>query len=107
MNINEKTTYITITGMQHYYGTPAFPGIAELFKRGVVVTLKKDHENEYDNEAIEVRFPGLGKIGYVANSVRTVIGESSSAGRIYDRFGEETEATVYAVLPDGLICTMN
>ena len=38
----------------------------------------------YDKEAISVNLAGLGKIGYVANSPYTVLGESYSAGRLYD-----------------------
>ena len=45
--------------------------------------LKKEKDNEYDKEAISVNLPGLGKIGYVANSPYTVLGESYSAGRLY------------------------
>ena len=44
----------------------------------------KREDNEYDKEAIKVIYEGLGKIGYVANSSYTVIGDSMSAGRIYD-----------------------
>lgn len=50
----------------------------------MVVYLKKDKGNEYDKEAISVNLAGLGKIGYVANSPYTVLGESYSAGRLYD-----------------------
>ena len=45
-------------------------------------------DNEYDKEAIKVTYEGLGKIGYVANSSYTVIGESMSAGRLYDKIGD-------------------
>ena len=37
-------------------------------------------------------FEGLGKIGYVANSSNTVIGDSMSAGRIYDKIGDTAKA---------------
>lgn len=50
----------------------------------MVVYLKKDKDNEYDKEAISVNLAGLGKIGYVANSPYIVLGESYSAGRLYD-----------------------
>ena len=36
----------------------------------------KEPDNEYDNEAIQVKIKGLGKVGYVANSPYTVKGES-------------------------------
>lgn len=38
--------------------------------------------------------PGLGLIGYVANSYKTVIGESYSAGRLYDKIGDTAVGTV-------------
>ena len=50
--------------------------------------LEKEPDNEYDKEAIKVTYEGLGKIGYVANSSYTVIGESMSAGRLYDKIGD-------------------
>lgn len=89
--------YITITGMYHYHG-------AEFLERGMDIILEKDHENEYDSEAIQAKIPGIGKIGYVANSVRTVLGESMSGGRLYDKIGETAEATVAFILPAGVIC---
>ena len=54
--------------------------------------LKKEPDNKYDHEAIQVKVPGLGVIGYVANSVQTVLGESYSAGRLYDKIDDEAEA---------------
>ena len=47
---------------------------------------------------------GLGKIGYVANSSYTVIGESMSAGRLYDKIGDAAYARVVLVTPAGTIC---
>ena len=38
----------------------------------------------HDREAIRADMTGLGKIGYVANSPYTVVGESWSAGRLYE-----------------------
>lgn len=54
-----------------------------------------------------VKMPGLGKIGYVANSICTVLGESYSAGRLYDKFGDTTTGTVYALVNGGIICTLD
>ncbi len=71
------------------------------------VRLVKDKNNEYDKEAIQVEMAGLGKVGYVANSPYTVIGESMSAGRIYDKIKDSATATVVYVLPQGLICSLN
>ena len=52
------------------------------------VKLVKEPDNEYDKEAIKVEMPGIGHIGYVANSPYTVVGESYSAGRLYDKIGD-------------------
>ena len=72
-----KKIYFTITGMSHYYGD-------NFFEKGMTVTLVKEKDNEVDSEAIKVELEGLGTVGYVANSPYTVLGESYSAGRLYD-----------------------
>ena len=59
-----------------------------------------------DSEAIKVEMPGIGQIGYVANSPYTVIGESYSAGRIYDKIDDEAYGTVLYVLPRGVLCKL-
>ena len=73
--------YFTIAGCSHYFGS-------YFMEKGMKVKLEKEPDNEYDKEAIKVTYEGLGKIGYVANSSYTVIGESMSAGRLYDKIGE-------------------
>ena len=92
-----SSAYITVTGLNHYFG-------AEFLEPKMTVRLVKDPDNEYDSEAIRVEMDGLGKIGYVANSPYTVLGESYSAGRIYDRIGDTATATVQSVLPKGVLC---
>lgn len=52
-------------------------------------------------------FEGLGKIGYVANSSYTVIGDSMSAGRIYDKIGDTAKAKVVLVTEYGTICRLS
>ncbi len=91
--------YITATGMNHYLGT-------EFVKEGMTVKLVKEPDNKYDSEAIRVEMEGLGKIGYVANSTQTVIGESMSAGRLYDKFEEICEAYVKYVFPYAVLCVV-
>ena len=49
-----------------------------------------------------VKKEGLGLIGYVANS--TVIGESMSAGRLYDKIGKKATAKVVMLTNAGVIC---
>ena len=90
---------ITITGTCHYYGQ-------EFIKPGMKIQLIKDPENKYDREAIRAEVKGIGKIGYVANSPQTVLGESMSAGRLYDRIGDEAAGIVRYVLPDGVVCEL-
>ena len=92
-----SSCYITVTGLDHYFGS-------EFIEPKATVKLVKEPDNEHDREAIRVEMDGLGKIGYVANSPYTVLGESFSAGRIYDRIGDTAIATVKYVLPKGVLC---
>ena len=89
--------YITITGTNHFHGT-------EFMEPKMEVTLRKDPDNEYDSEAIKAEMPGLGQVGHVANSTYTVLGESMSAGRLYDRIGDTARAEILYVLPKGVVC---
>ena len=91
--------YFTIAGMQHHHGQ-------EFIEPGMKVKLVKEPDNEVDSEAIKIEMPGLGLIGYVANSPYTVLGESWSAGRIYDKIGDEAEGTVLYKLPKGVLCVL-
>ena len=90
--------YFTLTGTNHYFGK-------EFLKKGAKIRLEKEPDNEYDKEAIKVTYEGLGKIGYVANSSYTVIGDSMSAGRIYDKIGKKAKAKVVLVTDHGTICS--
>jgi len=89
--------FITLTGTKHYFGN-------DFLEKGTKIRLEKEPNNEYDKEAIKVTYKGLGKIGYVANSSYTVIGESMSAGRLYDKIGDVAYAKVILVTPAGTIC---
>ena len=89
--------YFTLTGTKYYHGK-------EFLKPGMKLKLKKEPDNKYDKEAIVVRMEGLGDIGHVANSTYTVIGESMSAGRIYDKIGDTAKAKVVLVTDHGTIC---
>ena len=92
--------YFTLTGTKHYLGM-AF------FKPDMVVTLQKEPDNPFDREAIQVTLPGLGVVGHVANSPYPVLGESMSAGRLYDRMGDAAQGTVIYVLNGGAICRLD
>lgn len=91
--------YFTITGTHCRYGT-------DFFEPGMQVNLTKETDNEFDSEAIKVELPGMGKVGYVANSTRTRIGDSSSAGRIYGVIGDTAKGTVLYVLENGVVCEL-
>ncbi len=88
--------YITIAGAQFRYGS-------EFLEKGMTVKLLKEPDNEYDKEAIRVELKPIGTIGYVANSVKTVIGDCYSAGRLYDKIGDKAKAEILYVLPNGII----
>ncbi len=92
--------YFTLTGTKHYYGQ-------DFLKKGMKIYLEKERDNEYDKEAIKVTCEGLGKIGYIANSSYTVIGDSMSAGRIYDKIGDTAKAKVVLVTDCGIICRLS
>ena len=94
-----SSTYFTVTGLHHYYGD-------SFLEKEMNVYLKKEKDNEYDKEAISVNLPGLGKIGYVANSPYTVLGESYSAGRLCDKISEEASGKVKFILDKGVICEL-
>ena len=89
--------YFTIAGMKHHYGN-------EFMETGMEVNLVKEPDNEVDKEAIKVELEGLGLIGYVANSPYTVLGDSMSAGRLYDKIGDVAVGIVKYKLPGGVLC---
>ena len=93
-----KKAFITVSGMDYFCGNDFVqPGME------IAVTLKKEPDNEYDKEAILVWTEGLGDIGYVANSWKTVVGDTMSAGRLYDKIGDTAEGIVRYVVPQGLV----
>ena len=89
--------WFTITGTGYRYGQ-------DFLEKGMKVRMEKEPDNEYDREAIKVMMKGLGHIGYVANSPKTVVGESWSAGRLYDKIGDTAKGKVFAVLGRGVLC---
>ena len=91
--------WFTLTGTNHHYGH-AF------LEKGMKIRLEKEPDNRYDHEAIKVMFDGIGHIGYVANSHWTVIGESYSAGRLYDRIGDTAKGKVKLITDRGVLCTL-
>lgn len=91
--------WFTLTGTQHYEGQ-------DFLEKGMKVRLEKEPDNKVDHEAIMVKMKGLGKIGYVANSPYTVVGESWSAGRLYDKIGDTAKGKVVMVMDKGVLCRL-
>lgn len=60
---------------------------------GDTLKLVKDFDNYADDETILV-LQNNKRIGFVANSVKTAIVGTYSAGRLYDKIGEEAEAHI-------------
>ncbi|MDR3331683.1 MAG: HIRAN domain-containing protein [Synergistaceae bacterium] len=92
-------SYVTITGCKHYFGS-------NILKVGQIIKLRKDYENQYDDEAIEAQLESVGKIGYVANSTYTVARGTKSAGRIYDSFKDECRANIRFIVKDTAIAVV-
>ena len=94
-----ETIFFTITGTHHYHGQ-------SFFEPGQRVILVKDPENKHDTEAIKVRMAALGQVGWVANSVGTVVGECYSAGRLYDKIGDAAYGEVLCIVQKGVVCVL-
>jgi len=92
--------FITIVGVDMCFGK-------EIFKVGQILTLRKDYDNRYDDEAIEAILESVGgRVGYVANSCRTVARGTGSSGRIYDSFQERCQARVAFILNNAVIAEL-
>ena len=74
---NDKKIYITINHLDEFMATMSL-------RVGDVLTLKKDPDNIYDDEAILVYDRNNCKVGYVANSVCSVARGTYSADRLYE-----------------------
>ena len=76
-----------------------FMDFPRFLKVGEELILKKDKDNEYDDEAI-IAYKEDMKCAYVANSVSTVARGTFSAGRIYDLIGEEAKCVIRFILAE-------
>ena len=92
-----KEISLTITGMRHYYGS-------RIIHVGDILRCKKEPENEYDAEAIQVLLPVYGKIGYIANSPYTVAKGTLSAGRASDQVKKKFYVRVLYICTNQIIC---
>ncbi|MBD5135501.1 MAG: DNA-binding protein [Lachnospiraceae bacterium] len=92
-----KEKYITITGMNHYYGLKPF----SIGKR---IKCIKEKSNPYDSEAIKVVMKEIGTVGYVANSPYTAATGTMSAGRIYEKVKKKFIVEVMFITSSKVIC---
>lgn len=83
--------YITILSMDRFHG-PKPLALNRLVK------LTKEPDNTYDAEAIACEMRHFGKIGYLANSTRTVAKGTMSAGRLYDKISDEYIARIQFII---------
>ncbi len=87
MNLFEEfTVFATITGFKNY------PNAKRLVE-GDKVTLCRESNNEFDKSAISV-FSEFGKIGYIANSEKTVRNGTLSATKLCELINDMTTAEV-------------
>lgn len=92
-----KECYITLVGMDHYYGMKPF-------SVGKRIRCVKERDNEYDSEAIKAVMKEIGIVAYVANSPFTVINGCMSAGRLYDRVPDKFAVQVLFITGTRVIC---
>ena len=92
----QAARFITITGLNHYYGKKPFE-IGRVFK------IIKEPDNDYDDEAICAFLPFIEKIGYVANSTNTVYQGTVSAGRLYDKIDDYAYARTMFITHSSVI----
>jgi len=94
-----SNTYITINHTEEFGGVLGY-------RVGDKLTLKKDHNNIYDDEAIIAFGKHDTKCGYVANSVESVARGTVSAGRLYDKIEESCNAVIQFILEEKIIASV-
>lgn len=97
--MQKDSIYITINHLDDFNST-------YMFKPGDILSLKKEPDNCYDDEAIVVYTKHGCKCGYVANSVGSVCRGTYSAGRVYDKIPEECCCIVRFISEDHLIAEL-
>ena len=95
--MNTDKIYVTIVGSKYY-------NIHEPLPVGIQLMCRKEADNNYDDESIEVFAPNGRKVGCVANSVATKANGTMSAGRIYDKVGEYFLVRVCFAFQSSSIC---
>ena len=94
--ITNHELFTTIVGLKNYEGS-------KVFKIGSIVKLVKEPDNDFDLEAIACEMKYIGKVGYIANSTRTVTKGTMSAGRIYDKIDDISFCEVKFISTDSVI----
>lgn len=94
--MSDKKIYVTIDHIDDFCGY-------NHLKVNDVLSLKKDRNNIYDDEAIAVYDDNDKKCGYVANSVHSVARGTYSAGRLYDLMDDEKKCRVTFILNGDVI----
>ena len=89
--------YVTVTGFAHYYHKKPFA-------INNVLICVKEPSNKLDSEAIAVRIPIIGTVGYIANSIYSMAGGTMSAGRIYDKVEDKFYIRVMFTTQSKIIC---
>ena len=79
--------FITVMAFKNLNGERAL-------KLDGIIKLVKEPDNKYDTEAIACEMRYFGRIGYVANSVNSVIKGCMSSGRVYDKIEDEYFARI-------------
>lgn len=82
MKANDEK-YVTVICFNQFHGK-------KIFKIGSILKLIKEPDNDHDAEAIRVEMRYAGKVGYLANSTKTVVRGTMSAGRAYDKIDDES-----------------
>ena len=95
----KKQIFVTINHLDE------FNGLSNI-KVGDILSLKKDIDNPYDDEAIAVYDDNDIKIGFIANSVCTVARGTYSAGRIYDKLNNN-KCIVKFIINDSVIALID
>lgn len=89
----DRPLYITVSAIDCYAGQESiFPGM--------ILKLRKDPKNRFDDETIDIYGPKGMKYGHVANSVHSVCRGTHSAGYVYHAFDQETECRVMFICED-------
>lgn len=92
-----KDKYITIVGMNHYYGFAPF-------KVGKKIKCVKDKDNIYDADAIKAVIKDIGTVGYVSNTPYTTALGTMNASKLYSKVKKKFVVQVMFITNSKIIC---